>query len=319
MKRRGFTLIELLVVIAIIAVLIALLLPAVQAAREAARRSQCVNNLKQVGLAMFNYHDVQGTFPAGRPGNAYNLVGGDYNAMSGFVSMLAGLEQTNLYNAWNFSVVFGATTAGAAPYTQTAAPLLNTTVAGTKISVFLCPSDVSGPLIDLSGTGRNDIPKVPGLAMGSYAMCAGSVGPPNNQANKNANTGMFHYNVNGPVGVRNILDGTSNTLAVGETVFNDGVFPVGTNNAQNGFFNAWSVNLRWSSTFRTTVNPPNTFPQRGLTDGVTNGAFGSSHSGGVNFLFADGSVRFLKNSVSLPVYQALSTIANGEVISSDSY
>src|SRR5438093_2413539 len=102
--RRGFTLIELLVVIAIIGVLIALLLPAVQAAREAARRSQCVNNLKQMGIALHNYHDTLGAFPAGRP--AYVADNGDRANNSGFVSMLNNMEQTPLYNAWNFNVLF---------------------------------------------------------------------------------------------------------------------------------------------------------------------------------------------------------------------
>src|SRR3954452_12742773 len=112
MKRRGFTLIELLVVIAIIAVLIALLLPAVQAAREAARRAQCVNNLKQIGIAIHNYHDVQGKFVAGRPCNTQATAALDLNAMSGFVSILGHIEGQALYNAWNFSAGFGDTSGG---------------------------------------------------------------------------------------------------------------------------------------------------------------------------------------------------------------
>src|ERR1700730_5064061 len=104
MRRRGFTLIELLVVIAIIAVLIALLLPAVQAAREAARRAQCVNNLKQIGLALHNYHDVNGSFPMGSSLGLYN--GGFYQAKQGWSAhgaMLPQLEQMALYNAINFN------------------------------------------------------------------------------------------------------------------------------------------------------------------------------------------------------------------------
>jgi prepilin-type N-terminal cleavage/methylation domain-containing protein/prepilin-type processing-associated H-X9-DG protein len=319
MKRRGFTLIELLVVIAIIAVLIALLLPAVQAAREAARRAQCVNNLKQFGIALHNYHDTQGSFVAGRPCNTYNLSGLalDLNAMSGFVSLLSAMEGTPLYNAWNFSVWFG-DTSGAG---NVAFPQANTTVSSSRLAFHVCPSDPSSTPVSLTGTGRNDVPKVAGLATGSYAFCAGSLGPPNAQGNKDSNTGFAHYNIKGPNNVAKITDGTSNTLAIGECVYNDGIYPVnGANNANNGFFNVWSVNLRWSSTFRTTVNPLNSLPQKGfIVDGVTNGAFGSQHSGGANFLFADGSVHFLKNSINLAIYQALSTINFGEVLSSDQY
>jgi prepilin-type processing-associated H-X9-DG protein len=176
-------------------------------------------------------------------------------------------------------------------------------------------------LVDLTNSGRNDVPHVAGLATGSYAFNAGSLDPTNltGDNTKIFNTGLAHYGT--PNGFKDIQDGTSQTFAVGETAYNDGIYPpsVGPNNANNGYFNVWTVNLRVSSTFRTTFNPPNTKPLAGIRAGVTNGAFGSQHTSGVNFSYCDGSVHFIKNTISLPVYIALSTIKNGEVISSDSY
>src|SRR5215213_6414670 len=132
-SRRGFTLIELLVVIAIIAVLIALLLPAVQAAREAARRSQCVNNLKQLGIAMHNYHDVVGSFPTSFWRNTRNVRGStatDGTNRHSWISMsLPYIEQTPLYNSMNFSLGVG--------------ERQNVTAAMTPINVLMCPSDPS--------------------------------------------------------------------------------------------------------------------------------------------------------------------------------
>src|SRR5882757_3509241 len=130
--RRGFTLIELLVVIAIIAVLIALLLPAVQAAREAARRAQCINNLKQLGLACHNYADVNGIFPSQVGGVPTWFLQSDYRT-SWMVQILPMIEQTNLFNAYNF-------TADRAEYSYT-----NTTVMATPIAGFACPS-YAGPI-----------------------------------------------------------------------------------------------------------------------------------------------------------------------------
>src|SRR3954466_7725000 len=138
--RRGFTLIELLVVIAIIGVLIALLLPAVQAAREAARRAQCVNNSKQLGLALHNYHDVQGGLPPGRIWKN-GLNGCGYNFFQGqdttwFILMLPQFEQQPLANAFNYSLGVGGPLAPL--------PLgffANSTVTATKVAVFQCPSD----------------------------------------------------------------------------------------------------------------------------------------------------------------------------------
>jgi prepilin-type N-terminal cleavage/methylation domain-containing protein len=135
--RRGFTLIELLVVIAIIAVLIALLLPAVQAAREAARRSQCVNNLKQFGLALHNYHDTHGSFPIGQ---SLNVQTGSKNDISAQTRLLPFLEQTPLSNAINFS------------FSSTTPP--NATALVTSVNIFLCPSDAAN-LLPVGWAGNN--------------------------------------------------------------------------------------------------------------------------------------------------------------------
>src|SRR4051794_20205614 len=146
MRRRGFTLIELLVVIAIIAVLIALLLPAVQAAREAARRSQCVNNLKQIGLGIHNYHQVHDVFPLGVSLNMYTLgVWRAKNSWGHFGMMLPQLEQQAVYNSANFNWGVEEGTPGGGPPID-----INVTAADTQIKLFVCPSD------PLGGNGGNN-------------------------------------------------------------------------------------------------------------------------------------------------------------------
>src|SRR5262249_51810484 len=162
-----------------------------------------------------NYHDVQGKFPAGRPMNTQAALANDLNAASGFVSLLSYVEGQAQFNAWNFSTWFndpGACTAYCFPLT-------NTTVASARLSYHLCPSDTSGPFVSTTGSGRNDIPRVANLAVGTYAFSAGSLGPPNTQANKDSNNGLSHYNrLNGGNGIRDITDGSANTLAVGEKI-----------------------------------------------------------------------------------------------------
>jgi len=366
--RRGFTLIELLVVIAIIAVLIALLLPAVQAAREAARRAQCTNNLKQIGLAMHNYHSGLNSFPAG---GCYTWAG-SYSAGWGTWSaqalMLGYLEQAPLYNAANFNWVVG----------WTMGFNMNSTVSTSLLSVFQCPSD--GLTVRPSGV----------WGQAASLSCFQWTGVTNNYFWSTGTstaysgpgvdvTGLFTEG--GKVyGVQHVTDGTSNTIAFGEGLVGDGTIelvkwrdgPVLTQNSAvcaKGWCGVYDISasvynnviqdlqacaagfavqkntgsgsenqrgFRWCQDdggfgqFNTVVPPTSSqypfgwcaiarsSPNSNASDGQYQNAT-SNHPGGANFLFADGSVRFLKSSISIKTYWALGTKANGEVVSSDSY
>jgi prepilin-type N-terminal cleavage/methylation domain-containing protein/prepilin-type processing-associated H-X9-DG protein len=305
---RAFTLIELLVVIAIIAVLIALLLPAVQAAREAARRAQCSNNLKQVGLAMHGYHMTHDTFPPGyitgtqtnNPDSPETGPGWAWGTM-----VLNNLEQAPTYNAANFSL----------PITVTASRTVRTVV----LSVFLCPSSTggSGPVVlkDAGGTAL-----VTDLSAGQYVASAGQLEVEEFPAQNN---GVFYRNSR--IGVRDITDGTSTTLMAGERSRNVadatwvGVIP----------FTRVCTNPKWKvqdcetanvmvlghtgpSPDQRWVDVPN-YKAAGADD------FWSLHPGGCNFLFCDGSVRFIKETVNPRVFSFLSTRAGGEVVSADQF
>ena len=216
-RRAGFTLIELLVVIAIIAVLIALLLPAVQAAREAARRIQCTNNLKQIGLALHNYHQANDCFPPGalpfflnsnpRSTTLYNNRGASVHAR-----LLGQLEQQGLFNALNFSV---------GVFNDPAGDLVNSTVTTTVVDAFLCPSSTPPSWTVQGADGVLNGLKAPGnsyfASLGSTLEFAAqqSGGPPN---------GPFPYlgNVGGVTRIADIQDGTSNTIGFGEWKIGDG-------------------------------------------------------------------------------------------------
>jgi prepilin-type N-terminal cleavage/methylation domain-containing protein/prepilin-type processing-associated H-X9-DG protein len=363
-SRRGFTLIELLVVIAIIAVLIALLLPAVQAAREAARRAQCVNNMKQLGLAAQNYHDINLTFPIGSP-MMYDAAAAGfwYQSQSTFVSMLGQFEQTQLYNAMNFS--------------RSIYSVANSTIYATGLSILWCPSDGTvnkkvnvGPIANDWGAASAYV------RFTDYAACFGPwQAEPLNYAfittqtpgiNTNATflaiqaNGLGIYNYNISYNISSVTDGTSNTMIYGEKaqgnfsqVNNGGGVMADYNN-----FGWWGDALS-SDTIYTTFYPLNPFKKIGLDNLGSDNTLGddwvesasSFHPGGANFCFADGSVKFLKDTINswpvpanissnpnpsgitfsngvytlnpavvqLGVYQKLSTRAGGEVVSADQY
>jgi prepilin-type N-terminal cleavage/methylation domain-containing protein/prepilin-type processing-associated H-X9-DG protein len=200
--RRGFTLIELLVVIAIIAVLIALLLPAVQAAREAARRAQCINNMKQIGLAMHNYHAAAGSFPMGgtvtTPIPSSNGTRAGWGSWSAHAQLLGYMEQTGIYNAINFSLP---NTSGGDE-----GQAMNSTASTTRINVFMCPSSLPYP-----DTWLNGLPS-------PYTNYWASLGASMNQYGGNTNSRPNGaYEVGGTAyGMRDFIDGTSNTIVFGE-------------------------------------------------------------------------------------------------------
>jgi prepilin-type N-terminal cleavage/methylation domain-containing protein/prepilin-type processing-associated H-X9-DG protein len=301
-KSLGFTLVELLVVIAIIGILVALLLPAVQAAREAARRMQCTNNLKQMGIAFHNYHDTVKVFPAGRM-SCDGWTGGpcagkqwwERQGTSGWVMLLPYLEQQPLYDQFG-GFEMGALFPTSAPSNAWRTPEIDQAMR-QRPNVFVCPSAIAKPMRGNEATAN-------------YAMCHGSRGPSwgMNQANlKHGNTGMFNYLE--PYAMKHVTDGTANTIFAGEVLAAD--------TAESS--NRWVVGSRHLDSLRSTENPVNTPPGTGIVLTAygysCNGAFGSLHPGGANFLFGDGHVRFISETIDLAIYRALSTRKGGESVS----
>jgi prepilin-type N-terminal cleavage/methylation domain-containing protein/prepilin-type processing-associated H-X9-DG protein len=342
-RQRGFTLIELLVVIAIIAVLIALLLPAVQAAREAARRAQCVNNLKQIGLAMHNYHSTFDSFPIGQ-GNPGVMDTGTGHGPSMLLYMLSSVEQQALSNAFNF--LLQATPGADSTWTP-----INTTVYLTGVASFLCPSD-------------------PGSAVFRYGTnYGGSVGPQylSYGTNNSRGTGLGAWANQWAFRIRDFTDGTSNTLAFGEILIGDNstgtwngaesyncvpwpgnggqgsgadqMMPAaianlnayvvlcnqkrkeGIANQANDVGSYWAAGRMIQGPIVNELLTPNSPHQDCYNFAQYSGlkTFRSRHPGGVNALMADGSVKFMKNSVNQSTWWALGTKAGGEVLSADAY
>jgi prepilin-type N-terminal cleavage/methylation domain-containing protein/prepilin-type processing-associated H-X9-DG protein len=342
-SSAGFTLIELLVVISIIGVLITLLLPAVQSAREAARRVRCVNNLKQIGLALHHYEQSERSFPPGgvtwqekpldcsTPRRGHSL----------FTMILGMMEQTSAFNAINFDYGSvgqqGIQNAGA----------VNHTALSTRIDGFICPSDSKQfPPVSLLGNPSGQTYNA--FSQGSYAGSVGTIdifrwwcGCPVTVRDGIVCVGSVELQPDGAFGynfafsMAEFCDGTSQTLVVGEfSRFR---------NDPDSFFNEWNSALLFRSTMSGVSRPqalatavprinaglavpdiPQSSPVAWKDDPRNQrfGQFGfrSQHPGGGNFLFADGSVRFLKDTVNIAgVYWPLSTRSGSEIVSAESY
>ena len=310
-RRRGFTLIELLVVIAIIAILVALLLPAVQQAREAARRSQCKNNLKQIGLALHNYHDTHGSFPPGYiaryvsatdPASAETGPGFAWGTM-----ILPFLDQSPTYNQLNFSL--------------DATDPANIDAGRQVLSVFVCPSDTAPGTFTVSD-GTNDYQLASANYVGIYGYGSVTMAPgrpdPAGILYRNSRTRM-----------RDIVDGTSNTLLVGERSW------------QHQFVSGQpsiDASSTWYAAIPGVMRPAGMgmMPDEGpgslvlghvgqtmmggmamhhtpnSTNHIVN--FSSRHEGGIQFLMADGSVHFLSENVDYNLFRWLGQRADGNVV-----
>ncbi len=308
-RKRGFTLIELLVVIAIIAILIALLLPAVQQAREAARRTQCKNNLKQLGLAMHNYHDTVNRFP----------FGFDERETLWSAMILPQIEQANLYNTliWQEG--------GAGNWDSAGSP--NTAACGTLIDAFRCPSMAVPEYV----TNNN----IPNRVPISYRACSSS-----NAASDDLSTipaavtpkialelqsgldGMF-YGCSSKR-MRDLTDGTSNTIMIGES-YTDPTYVKDGQGMDYWAFGApqtggWDCipgdlgGTEYSEGLGSCFSKINSRKDPTIAGVLMEMSFGSYHVGGAQFVLADGSVRFISENIDMNLYRGLGSISGGEVL-----
>ena len=296
-RKSGFTLVELLVTLTVISILLALLLPAVQQSREAARRTHCRSNLKQIGLALHNYHDVHGMLPINT--SFTHDVGPLSRTRSWMQGILPQIEQGSLYAGIDASLSV-----------QASRP-----IAEQSIPIFRCPSDLNNGRMNL----RSDMPDDWVLGVSNYKACSGSnwaFGEFKHRETSgnfagsydglNQGNGVACAGFTGPLTTRmaDMTDGTSSTFAVGETVTG---------------WTKWAWWFYCNGSTGTCAMPLNyeldgVLRENNIVDWENNYGFMSRHTGGAHFDFADGSVRFISDAIDLTTYHALATIQGSEIV-----
>ena len=300
-RRAGFTLIELLVVIAIIAVLVALLLPAVQSARESARRAGCQDNLKQIGLAMHNYHSIHDRFPIGYVALPNANLNATSPGWSWAAAILPMIEQAPLYAAANLNLPVEDPT--------------NSTVTLTALGVYTCPTDRFAGRFTVTDANNNPIADAWSK---SYAACFGR--DVNIAKNPTGGNGLFMCNL--AFGVKDVTDGTGQTIMAGERAC------ILTKTPWPGSINNGTCRISPGSPSRSTS--VKTAPIEPLARADTGGGtsdnlffdpddFYSPHPAGIDFLMADGSVKFIKSTINPNIYGDLASRNGGEIASADAY